>query len=193
MGDVVFFDNGDTLRERYPQAFNNLYLGVLNHKSLFGQQIVADLFSQIVFHMNMGNQSSKDKRLPLCATATYQPIKALTNEEYSEQYMVAITVNSPASTPLLLPTFQPHPPNPRIHRPAPPQCISSYNTLPTRHHSSLPLNKLPFISIKSYIYYAMYIDPEKILSQHLQPLPSQGINTLSSSPNESPNGSPTNH
>ncbi|KAJ9057839.1 hypothetical protein DSO57_1018880 [Entomophthora muscae] len=74
LADVVFFNIGSTLQERRPQAFNNLYLGVLDHNSLFGCQMVADLFAQIVFHMNMGNQSRKDKRLPPQATTTYQPM-----------------------------------------------------------------------------------------------------------------------
>ncbi|KAJ9082089.1 hypothetical protein DSO57_1007684 [Entomophthora muscae] len=64
LADVVFFKIGDTLWERRPQAFSNLYLGVLDHNSLFGHQIVADLFAQMVFHINMDNQSCKDKRLP---------------------------------------------------------------------------------------------------------------------------------
>ncbi|KAJ9050304.1 hypothetical protein DSO57_1015695 [Entomophthora muscae] len=42
LGDVVFFNMGETLQERHPQAFNNLYLGVLDHNSLFGHQMVAD-------------------------------------------------------------------------------------------------------------------------------------------------------
>ncbi|KAJ9079248.1 hypothetical protein DSO57_1037377 [Entomophthora muscae] len=63
LADVVFFNMGSTLQERRPQAFNNLYLGVLDHNSLFSYQMVADLFAQIVFHVNMGNQSRKDKRL----------------------------------------------------------------------------------------------------------------------------------
>ncbi|KAJ9066231.1 hypothetical protein DSO57_1011560 [Entomophthora muscae] len=44
LADVVFFNIGDTLREHHPQAFNNLYLGVLDHNFLFGHQMVADLF-----------------------------------------------------------------------------------------------------------------------------------------------------
>ncbi|KAJ9056270.1 hypothetical protein DSO57_1034996 [Entomophthora muscae] len=70
MADVVFFNIGDKLWENLPQAFNNLYLGVLDHNSLFGHQMVADLFAQMVFHMNMGNQSRKDKLLSSYATAT---------------------------------------------------------------------------------------------------------------------------
>ncbi|KAJ9060261.1 hypothetical protein DSO57_1032740 [Entomophthora muscae] len=97
--DFVFFNIGDTLWECHPQAFNNLYLGVLDHNFLFGHQIVADLFAQMVFHVNMGNQSHKDKRLPPRATATYQPIQPMTDEEYNERYMAVITCNPPASTP----------------------------------------------------------------------------------------------
>ncbi|KAJ9068154.1 hypothetical protein DSO57_1031549 [Entomophthora muscae] len=70
LADVVFFNIRDTLRESCPQVFNNLYLGVLDHNFLFGHQMVADLFAQMVFYVNMGNQSRKDKRLLPCATAT---------------------------------------------------------------------------------------------------------------------------
>ncbi|KAJ9082882.1 hypothetical protein DSO57_1000185 [Entomophthora muscae] len=63
--------------------------------------MVADLLAQIVFHMNMGNQSCKDKRFPPRATAIYQPIKAMTNEEYNQLYMAAITHNPPASIPAI--------------------------------------------------------------------------------------------
>ncbi|KAJ9087163.1 hypothetical protein DSO57_1035971 [Entomophthora muscae] len=83
LADVVFFNIRDTHQECCPQAFNNLYLGVLDHNFLFGHQMVADLFAQMVFHVNMGNQSRKDKRLPPCATATYQSIQPMTDEELS--------------------------------------------------------------------------------------------------------------
>ncbi|KAJ9055966.1 hypothetical protein DSO57_1037904 [Entomophthora muscae] len=99
LADVVFFNIGDKVWERRPQAFNDIYLEVLNYKSLFGCQIMADLFAQIVFHVNMGNQSRKDKHLPPCTTAAYQPIQPTTDKEYNEQYMVAIMFNPPASTP----------------------------------------------------------------------------------------------
>ncbi|KAJ9057399.1 hypothetical protein DSO57_1023057 [Entomophthora muscae] len=59
LGYVVFFNIRDTLQECLPKAFNDLYLGVLDHNSLFGHQMVADLFAQIVFNVNMGNQSQK--------------------------------------------------------------------------------------------------------------------------------------
>ncbi|KAJ9061541.1 hypothetical protein DSO57_1019588 [Entomophthora muscae] len=62
-----------------------LKLGVLDQNSLFSHQMMADLFAQMVFHVNMGNQSHKDKRLPPRATDTYQPIKAMTDEEYGKQ------------------------------------------------------------------------------------------------------------
>ncbi|KAJ9055436.1 hypothetical protein DSO57_1003933 [Entomophthora muscae] len=39
LADVVFFNMGSTLQERHPQAFNNLYLGVLDHNFLFGCQM----------------------------------------------------------------------------------------------------------------------------------------------------------
>ncbi|KAJ9085953.1 hypothetical protein DSO57_1009004 [Entomophthora muscae] len=87
LADVVFFKIGDTLWERHPQAFTDLYLGVLDHNFLFGHQMVADLFVQMGFHVNMGNQSHKDKRLPPRATATYQPIQPMTDEEYNERYI----------------------------------------------------------------------------------------------------------
>ncbi|KAJ9080832.1 hypothetical protein DSO57_1020815 [Entomophthora muscae] len=109
LGDVVLFNIGDTVREHRPQAFNDLYLGVFNHESLFDQQMVADLFTQIVFHVKMGNQSCKDKHLPPCATVTYQPIKAMTNEEYNKWHMMAITVNPPTSTPATPPSSPTHP------------------------------------------------------------------------------------
>ncbi|KAJ9089125.1 hypothetical protein DSO57_1016047 [Entomophthora muscae] len=64
LADVVFFNIGITLQECRPQAFINLYLGVLDHYFLFGHQMTADLFAQMVFHMNMGNQSCKDNCLP---------------------------------------------------------------------------------------------------------------------------------
>ncbi|KAJ9051820.1 hypothetical protein DSO57_1001067 [Entomophthora muscae] len=57
LANVVFFNIGDTLWERLPQAFNVLYLWVLDHNSLFGHQLVVDLFAQMVFHVNMTNQS----------------------------------------------------------------------------------------------------------------------------------------
>ncbi|KAJ9065471.1 hypothetical protein DSO57_1019379 [Entomophthora muscae] len=50
LGDVIFFNIRDTVQERHPQAFNDLYLGVLDNNSLFGHQMVADLFAQMVFH-----------------------------------------------------------------------------------------------------------------------------------------------
>ncbi|KAJ9052458.1 hypothetical protein DSO57_1033926 [Entomophthora muscae] len=84
LGDVVFFNIGFTVQEHHPQAFNGIYLGVLNHNSLFGHQIVADLFAQMVFHVNMSNQSRKDKRLLPRATATYQSIKPMTDKEYCQ-------------------------------------------------------------------------------------------------------------
>ncbi|KAJ9049358.1 hypothetical protein DSO57_1025377 [Entomophthora muscae] len=34
--DVVFFNIRDTVQEHHPRAFNNLYLEVLDHDSLFG-------------------------------------------------------------------------------------------------------------------------------------------------------------
>ncbi|KAJ9066270.1 hypothetical protein DSO57_1011143 [Entomophthora muscae] len=98
LADVAFFSIGDTVRECHPQAFNDLYLRVLDHNSLFGHQMMGDLFAQIVFHVNMGNQSRKDKRLPPCATATYQPIKKMTDKEYNKRYMAAITCNPPTPT-----------------------------------------------------------------------------------------------
>ncbi|KAJ9076930.1 hypothetical protein DSO57_1021653 [Entomophthora muscae] len=103
LDDVVFFKIRSTLQECRPQAFNNLYLGVLDHNSLFGLKIVADLFAQIVFYVNMGNQSHKDKHLPPCATATYQPIQPMMDEEYNKRYMVAITHNSPTPTSVTTP------------------------------------------------------------------------------------------
>ncbi|KAJ9056122.1 hypothetical protein DSO57_1036337 [Entomophthora muscae] len=41
LADVVFFNIRDTQWERLSQAFNNLYLGVLDHNFLFGRQMVA--------------------------------------------------------------------------------------------------------------------------------------------------------
>ncbi|KAJ9050935.1 hypothetical protein DSO57_1009542 [Entomophthora muscae] len=64
LANVVFFNIRDTVRQCCLQAFNDLYLGVLDHKSLLGCQMVADLFAQMVFHVNMYNQSCKDRRLP---------------------------------------------------------------------------------------------------------------------------------
>ncbi|KAJ9074971.1 hypothetical protein DSO57_1000914 [Entomophthora muscae] len=58
LAGYVFFNVGDTVWESHSRAFNNLYLGVLDHNSLFGYQMVADLFAQIVFHVNMGNCDS---------------------------------------------------------------------------------------------------------------------------------------
>ncbi|KAJ9085273.1 hypothetical protein DSO57_1015662 [Entomophthora muscae] len=71
--------------------------------------MVADLFAQIVFHVNMGNQSHKDKSLPPWATATYQPIQPMTDEEYCKCYMVAIMRNPPNPTPVTT-THLPAPP-----------------------------------------------------------------------------------
>ncbi|KAJ9059944.1 hypothetical protein DSO57_1036278 [Entomophthora muscae] len=85
LGNFVFLGTSETVQERQPQAFNDLYIGVLDHESLFGCQMIADLFAQIVFHVNMGNQLQKDKRLPPFATATYQPITTMINEEYHER------------------------------------------------------------------------------------------------------------
>ncbi|KAJ9074423.1 hypothetical protein DSO57_1006682 [Entomophthora muscae] len=68
LGDAVFFNMEDTLQEHRPQVFNDLYLGVLNHKSLFGCQMMADLFAQMVLNVNMGNQLQNNKCHP-CATA----------------------------------------------------------------------------------------------------------------------------
>ncbi|KAJ9049300.1 hypothetical protein DSO57_1025991 [Entomophthora muscae] len=51
----------------------------------------------MVIHVNMGNQSHKNKRLPPHATATYQLIQPMTDEEYNEWYIAAITRNPPAS------------------------------------------------------------------------------------------------
>ncbi|KAJ9078919.1 hypothetical protein DSO57_1001670 [Entomophthora muscae] len=65
--------------------------------------MVADLFAQIIFHVNMGNQSHKDKHLPPCATATYQPIQPMMDEEYNKHYMAAITRNPPTPTPSTTP------------------------------------------------------------------------------------------
>ncbi|KAJ9076021.1 hypothetical protein DSO57_1030159 [Entomophthora muscae] len=109
LGDGIF-NIGDTVQERHPQAFNNLYLGVLDHNSLFSHQMVADLFAQMVFHVNMGNQSRKDKRLPPCATATYQPIKPMTDKEYDKRYIAAITKNPPTPTPATATPYLPAPP-----------------------------------------------------------------------------------
>ncbi|KAJ9080358.1 hypothetical protein DSO57_1025878 [Entomophthora muscae] len=90
-------------------------------------------------HVNMGNQSRKDKRLPSHATATYQPIQPMTDEEYNEQYMAAITRNPPASTPATnTPYHKPNPSNSRPPRPALPLCLPSCAILPTRHHSYPP-------------------------------------------------------
>ncbi|KAJ9067341.1 hypothetical protein DSO57_1000253 [Entomophthora muscae] len=97
LADVIFFNMGSTLQERCPQAFNNLYLGVLDHNFIFGRQMVADLFVQMVFYVNMGNQSRKDKRLPPRATATYQPIQPMTNEEYNKCYMAAVRIHPDTS------------------------------------------------------------------------------------------------
>ncbi|KAJ9089499.1 hypothetical protein DSO57_1012417 [Entomophthora muscae] len=106
----------------------------------------------MVFHVNMGNQSHQDKHLPPRATATYQPIKAMTDEEYNQKYIAAIMCNPPASTPAITtPTFQPHPPNPRPHRPAPPLCLPSCAILPTRHHYSLSHNKSPVAKTQTAI------------------------------------------
>ena len=127
LADVVFFNIGDTLRERRPQAFNDLYLGVLDHNSLFGRQMVADLFAQMVFHVNMGNQLRKDKRLPPRATATYQPIQPMTDEEYNKRYMAAITINPPASTPA---TTTPHLPAPSTQLQTPRASTSSTSSFP---------------------------------------------------------------
>ncbi|KAJ9082609.1 hypothetical protein DSO57_1002984 [Entomophthora muscae] len=81
--------------------------------------------------MNMGNQSQKDKHLPPCATATYQPIKAMNNDKYNKRYMMAIMVNPPASTPP--PNYQPHPPNHRPLRPAPALCLPSHTIWLSTH------------------------------------------------------------
>ncbi|KAJ9090197.1 hypothetical protein DSO57_1004775 [Entomophthora muscae] len=86
LADVVFFNIGDTVQQRCLQAFNDLYIGVFDHESLFGCQMVTDLFVQMVFHMNMDNQSCKDKHIPPCATAIYQPTTAMANEEYHVWY-----------------------------------------------------------------------------------------------------------
>ncbi|KAJ9080206.1 hypothetical protein DSO57_1027481 [Entomophthora muscae] len=84
----------------------------------------------MAFHVNMGNQSQKDKCLPSRATATYQPIKLMNDEEYHQWYMTAITHNPSASTPAT-PTCQPHPPNPRPLRPALPLHLLSCAILPS--------------------------------------------------------------
>ncbi|KAJ9059617.1 hypothetical protein DSO57_1000576 [Entomophthora muscae] len=99
LADIVFFNIRDTVQEHRPQTFKNLYLGVLYHDSLFGWQMVADLFVQMVSHGNMGNQSQKNKHLPPCAIATYQPIKPMTDEKYHLQNMATITCILFASTP----------------------------------------------------------------------------------------------
>ncbi|KAJ9083522.1 hypothetical protein DSO57_1033964 [Entomophthora muscae] len=79
LADVVFFNIVDTVQQRLPQAFKDLYIGILNHDSLFGQKMMADLFAQIVFHVIMDNQLQKDKRLPPCVKAFYQPIQSMTD------------------------------------------------------------------------------------------------------------------
>ncbi|KAJ9055594.1 hypothetical protein DSO57_1002070 [Entomophthora muscae] len=106
--------------------------------------MVANLFAQMIFHVSMGNQSSKDKRLSPCATATYQPIKAMTDKEYDKWYMAAITHNHPASTPP--PIYQPHPLNHRPLRSVLTLRLPSHTIPPTRHHSSPLPNKLPVVS-----------------------------------------------
>ncbi|KAJ9085630.1 hypothetical protein DSO57_1012003 [Entomophthora muscae] len=136
LADVVFFNMGSTLWECRPQAFNDLYLGVLDHNFLFGCQIVADLFVQMVAHVNTGNQSQKDKRLPPCVTSTYQPIQPMTDKEYEEHYMAAITQNPPPPPPTP-PTCKPNPSNPRPPRPALPLRLPSRVILPPRHLSGI--------------------------------------------------------
>ncbi|KAJ9048462.1 hypothetical protein DSO57_1034878 [Entomophthora muscae] len=37
LADVIFFNIGSTLQEHYPQAFNNLYLGVFDHRKCWGK------------------------------------------------------------------------------------------------------------------------------------------------------------
>ncbi|KAJ9073834.1 hypothetical protein DSO57_1012370 [Entomophthora muscae] len=97
----------------------------------------------------MGNQSHKDKCLPSCATATYQPIQLMMGKEYNKHYMAAITHNPPtptAATPL---TFQHHPPNPSPPRPALPLRLPCCAILPPRHHSSLPIRIVNFSSLET--------------------------------------------
>ncbi|KAJ9066814.1 hypothetical protein DSO57_1005777 [Entomophthora muscae] len=140
LADVVFFNMGSTLQERHLQAFNDLYLGVLDHNFFFGCQMMADLFVQMVFHVNIGNQSRKNKHLPPWATATYQPIQPMTNEEYNKCYMVAIMKNTPASTPATnTPNPQAQPTQSQTPRSAPPLHLPSCVILPPSVNSLPPL------------------------------------------------------
>ncbi|KAJ9083950.1 hypothetical protein DSO57_1029221 [Entomophthora muscae] len=105
LADDVFFNIRDTVQERCPHTFNDLYLGVLDYDPLFGQQMMADLFFQMIFNVNKDSQLCKDKCISPQATAFYQPIKPMTYKEYNKLYMATITVN-PFSSP---PQHQPQP------------------------------------------------------------------------------------
>ncbi|KAJ9053375.1 hypothetical protein DSO57_1024764 [Entomophthora muscae] len=66
---------GSSLVGLHPSALLH-YLG-----SFLPQEWIPDtLVAQIVFHVNMGNQTQKDKQLPPHATATYQPIQPMTDK-----------------------------------------------------------------------------------------------------------------
>ncbi|KAJ9055168.1 hypothetical protein DSO57_1007080 [Entomophthora muscae] len=81
LADVVLFNIRDTFQERRPQAFNDLYLSVLNHKSLFSYQMMAYLFAQMIFHVNMAVRNvlsdPTDNNLPLGTSAEMTPYLGL--------------------------------------------------------------------------------------------------------------------
>ncbi|KAJ9083472.1 hypothetical protein DSO57_1034415 [Entomophthora muscae] len=139
LADVVFFNIEDTFWQLRLQKFNDLYLGGLDHDSLFGQQMVADLFAQKVFHVYMGNQSQKNKHLSPHAIAVYQPIKPMSYEKYNKCYMAVITINLIGSTPATI----------TLHLSAPPAQSQTFQASttsttsllcysPHRHHSPCP-------------------------------------------------------
>ncbi|KAJ9058696.1 hypothetical protein DSO57_1009775 [Entomophthora muscae] len=70
LGDVLFFNIGDTICGRNPTIFSQVVGTANNNTGLFPRQKVAEMFTKMAFNALSSSQSSKDPQLPHCDIVT---------------------------------------------------------------------------------------------------------------------------
>ncbi|KAJ9064506.1 hypothetical protein DSO57_1029879 [Entomophthora muscae] len=66
LGDVLFFNIGDTIQEHNPTTFNQEVSAAHNQPVHFPRQKAADMFTKMVLIAHSSSQSSKDPQLLPC-------------------------------------------------------------------------------------------------------------------------------
>ncbi|KAJ9050973.1 hypothetical protein DSO57_1009060 [Entomophthora muscae] len=93
LGNVLFFNIGDTICGRNPTTSSQVVSAANNPIVPFSCQKITDMFTKMALNALGNSQSPKDPQLPPCDSPAYKPISVLLNSEYDFMYNQFLQAN----------------------------------------------------------------------------------------------------